>query len=105
MIDQCHNIEGKMIPMIYSVLNCQEAYAKALLVSRDRLAAVQAEGNVLEAHHLLNEAYRTDVRPLLAQVRAEMGVPADPITAYRASGYEEKIRAERGLSATSGGFQ
>jgi L-rhamnose isomerase/sugar isomerase len=105
MIDQCHNIEGKMIPMIYSVLNCQEAYAKALLVSRDRLAAVQAEGNVMEAHHLLNEAYRTDVRPLLVQVRAEMGVPTDPIATYRASGYEEKIRAERGLSATSGGFQ
>jgi len=105
MIDQCHNIEGKMIPMIYSVLNCQEAYAEALLVPRNRLTTAQAEGNIMEAHHLLNEAYRTDVRPLLAQVRTEIGVPADPIAVYRASGYEEKIRAERGLSATSGGFQ
>jgi L-rhamnose isomerase/sugar isomerase len=105
MIDQCHNIEGKLLPMIYSVLNCQEAYAKALLVPRKRLAAAQAEGNVLEAHYILTETYRTDVRPLLAQVREELGVPTDPIAAYKASGYEEKIRKERGVSATSGGFQ
>ncbi len=105
MIDQCHNIEGKMIPMIYSVLNCQEAYAKALLVPRERLAQAQAAGEVLEAHRILTDAYRTDVGPLLAQVREEMGVPVDPIAAYRASGYEEKIRAERGTATPSGGFQ
>jgi L-rhamnose isomerase/sugar isomerase len=105
MLDQCHNIEGKLVPMIYSVLNCQEAYAKALLVQRDRLAAAQAAGEVLEAHRILNQAYRTDVGPLLAQVREEMGVPIDPIAAYRASGYEERIRAERGKAIASGGFQ
>jgi L-rhamnose isomerase/sugar isomerase len=53
----------------------------------------------------LTEAYRTDVRPLLAQIREELGVPTDPVAAYKASGYEQKIRAERGVSATSGGFQ
>ncbi len=105
MLDQCHNIEGKLVPMIYSVLNCQEAYAKALLVQRERLAAAQAAGEVLEAHRILNQAYRTDVGPLLAQVREEMGVPTDPIAAYRASGYEERIRAERGKAIASGGFQ
>ena len=105
MIDQCHNIEGKMAPMIYSVLNCQEAYAKSLCVPRARLAALQAEGQVLEAHRLLTETFRIDVRPLLVQVREEMGTPVDPIAAYRASGYEEKIRKERGMAATSGGFQ
>jgi L-rhamnose isomerase/sugar isomerase len=105
MIDQCHNIEGKMAPMIYSVLNIQEAYAKALLVNRRELAEAQAAGEVLAAHKLLTDAYRTDVRPLLAQVRAEMGVPTDPMAAYWASGYEEKIRKERGIAATSGGFQ
>jgi L-rhamnose isomerase/sugar isomerase len=105
MIDQTHNIEGKVAPMIYSVLNCQEAYARALLVPRKKLAAAQAEGNVLQAHKTLTDAYRTDVRPLLAQVREELGVPTDPIAAYWASGYEEKIRKERGLSSTSGGFQ
>jgi L-rhamnose isomerase/sugar isomerase len=105
MLDQCHNVEGKLVPIIYSVLNCQEAYAKSLVVPRERLAAVQAEGEVLEGHRILSEAYRTDVRPLLAQVREEMGTPADPIAAYRSSGYEEKIRSERGLAAASGGFQ
>ena len=105
MIDQTHNIEGKLAPMMYSVLNCQEAYAKALLVPRKPLAEAQLNGNVLQAHQLLTDAFRTDVRPLLAQVREELGVPTDPIAAYWASGYEEKIRSERGLSSTSGGFQ
>jgi len=105
MIDQCHNIEGKIAPMIYSVLNCQEAYAKAQLAPRKKLAAAQADGAVLEAHRILNDAYRTDVRPLLVQVREEMGVPVDPIAAYWESGYEERIRDERGLASTSGGFQ
>jgi L-rhamnose isomerase/sugar isomerase len=105
MLDQCHNVEGKLVPIIYSVLNCQEAYAKSLVVPRDKLAVAQAEGEVMEAHRILTEAYRTDVRPLLVRVREEMGVPTDPIAAYRASGYEEKIRSERGLAATSGGFQ
>lgn len=105
MIDQCHNIEGKVAPMIYSVLNCQEAYAKALCVPRARLAELQAAGEVLEAHRRLSETFRLDVRPLLAQVREEMGVPVDPMVAYRVSGYEEQIRAQRGLASTSGGFQ
>ncbi len=105
MIDQSHAIEGKLAPMIYSVLNCQEAYAKALLVAREKLAAAQAAGDVLEAHRLLTAAYRYDVRPLLAVVREEMGVPVDPLAAYWASGYEEKIRNERGLAETSGGYQ
>lgn len=105
MIDQCHNIEGKVAPMILSVLNCQEGYAKAQLVPRQKLAEAQAEGAVLEAHRIINSAYRTDVRPLLAQVREEMGVPTDPIAAYRASGYEKKIAEERGVVSSSGGFQ
>jgi len=105
MLDQCHNVEGKLLPMIYSVLNCQEAYAKALCVPRPQLAAAQQAGEVMDAHTLLTDAYRIDVRPLLMQVRSEMGVPLNPIAAYKASGYEEKIRSERGLADASGGFQ
>jgi L-rhamnose isomerase/sugar isomerase len=105
MLDQCHNVEGKLAPMIYSVVNCQEAYAKALLVPRQQLAQAQAEGRVLEAHRLITDAYRIDVRPLLVQVRQEMNVPADPVAAYHASGYEKKIISERGMAAASGGFQ
>ena len=67
MIDQSHNVEGKVDAMIQSVLNIQTAYAKALLVDEARLAAAQAEGDVLGAHRLLLEAFETDVRPLLAR--------------------------------------
>jgi L-rhamnose isomerase/sugar isomerase len=105
MIDQSHNIEGKLAPMILSVLNCQEAYAKSLLVPRGRLTSLQRSGEVLTAHNLLTEAYRTDVRPLLAKVRSELGAPVDPIAAYQASGYENKIAAERGAMETNGGYQ
>ena len=105
MLDECHNIEGKMLPTILAVMNCQEAYAKALCVPRPALAELRQAGEVLLAHKLLTDAYRTDVRPLLAQVRQEMGVPEDPIAAYLASGYEAKIRQARGMAATSGGFQ
>lgn len=105
MIDQSHNIEGKIAPMILSVLNCQEAYAKSLLVRREELAALQQAGEVLAAHRLLNEAYRTDVRPLLAQLREEMGVPTDPIGTYLASGHGERVAQERGTAQTGGGYQ
>ena len=105
MIDQSHNIEGKMLPMILSVMNCQEAYAKALIVPRQQWADAQANGDVMGAHEILNNAFKTDVRPLLEQVRREMGVPENPVAAYRASGYEEKIARERGQVANTGGYQ
>lgn len=105
MIDQCHNIEGKIAPMMQSVLNCQEAFAKSMCINHEALAAAQAAGEVLAAHNIINDAYRLDVRPLLAQVREEMDVPLDPIAAYKASGYEDKIAAERGVATTSGGYQ
>jgi len=88
--------------MIQSVVNCQVAYAKALLVDRKALAERQANGDVLGAHRVLLEAYETDVRPLLAEVREEMGLAPDPIAAYRASGYQEKIAAERGAAPPRG---
>jgi len=95
MLDQSHNVEGKIAPMLLSVMNCQDAFAKALLTPREALAEAQAAGDVLGAHQLLADVYRTDVRPLLERVREEMDVPADPLAAYRASGYEQRIAAER----------
>ena len=79
MIDQSHNIEGKIDAMIQTVSNIQSAYAKALLVDEDRLAAAQEEGDVLGAHRVLVEAFETDVRPLLARLRTELGLKADPV--------------------------
>lgn len=95
MLDQCHNIEAKIPAIIRSVMNVQEATAKALLVDREALAAAQAVGDVLEANAVLMDAYNTDVRPLLREVREEMGLDPDPIAAYRRSGWAEKIVAER----------
>jgi L-rhamnose isomerase/sugar isomerase len=95
MIDQSHNIEPKLEAMLLSVLNCQEAYAKALLVDREALAERQAALDVLGAHRLLKDAFATDVRPLLAQLRCEMGLHPDPMAAYQASEYPQKIAQER----------
>jgi len=104
MIDQSHNIEPKVEAMLESVLNCQEMYARALLIDFEQLREAQQKGDVLEAHRTLIRAFRTDVTELLTEVRLEMGVPADPIRAYRESGYLEHTTLERGVSSTSGGF-
>ncbi len=95
MLDQCHNIEEKVPAVIRSVMNVQEATAKALLVDLDALRAAQAAGDVLGAHAVLMDAYDTDVRPMLAEMREEMGLDPDPLAAYRASGWAERIREER----------
>jgi len=95
MLDQCHNIETKIPAIIRSVMNVQEATAKALLVDRDALSRAQQDGDVLEANSVLMDAYNTDVRPLLGEVRADAGLDPDPIKAYRRSGYQEKIVADR----------
>ncbi|MGW5280989.1 L-rhamnose isomerase [Streptomyces collinus] len=95
MLDQCHNIEAKIPAIIRSVMNVQEATAKALVVDRDALAAAQTAGDVLGANAVLMDAYNTDVRPLLREVREEMGLAPEPLTAYARSGWAEKIAAER----------
>jgi L-rhamnose isomerase/sugar isomerase len=95
MLDHCHNIEPKIPGQIRSVMNVQEATAKALLIDAGELAAMQAAGDVLGANAVLMDAYNTDVRPLLAELREQMGVDRNPMAAYAASGYAEKISAER----------
>ena len=95
MLDQCHNIEPKIPAQIRSVMNVQEAVAKALLVDAEALTAAQLAGDVLAANGALMDAYNTDVRPLLAGLREELGLAPDPYKAYLASGYGEKIIAER----------
>jgi L-rhamnose isomerase/sugar isomerase len=95
MLDQCHNIEPKIPAQIRSVMNVQEATAKALLVDTGALAAAQQAGDVLGANAAFMDAYNTDVRPLLADLREDMGLDPDPIAAYQRSGYAEKIIADR----------
>jgi L-rhamnose isomerase/sugar isomerase len=94
-IDQAHNVEPKVEAMVMSVLNLQEAYAKALLVDRAALDAAQQRGDVLGGHAVLLDAFATDVRPLCARARTDLGAAADPIAELRASGYAERRAGER----------
>ena len=103
MLDQCHNIEPKIPALIRSVMNLQEAMAKALLVDREALLAAQASGDVLEANRLVTDAYATDVRPLLAELRVARGLPADPYRAYLQSG-EAEARAAARVGGSAAGW-
>jgi L-rhamnose isomerase/sugar isomerase len=95
MLDQCHNIEKKIPGQIRSVLNVQEATAKALLLDRKALSAAQAAGDVLGANQLYMDAFYTDVRADLAAWRESRGLPGDPMAAYLASGYQQQIESVR----------
>jgi L-rhamnose isomerase/sugar isomerase len=95
MLDQCHNLEKKIPGQIRSAMNVQEATAKALLVDREALRQAQLAGEVLDAHSVLMDAYSTDVRPLLGELRESQGLDADPYAAYARSGHQERIERER----------
>jgi L-rhamnose isomerase/sugar isomerase len=103
MLDQCHNIEAKIPAIIRSVLNVQEATAKALLIDDEALAAAQSAGDVLGAHAVMMDAYSTDVRPLLRELRAEQGLDPDPIAAYHRSGHQQEIEVAR-VGGTQAGW-
>jgi L-rhamnose isomerase / sugar isomerase len=105
MIDQSHNVEGKIDAMIQSVMNIQTAYAKALLVDEERLAEAQREGDVLGAHRILLEAFETDVRPLLTRLRAEMGVDPDPVEAFRSGRFADRLAEERGTASVQSAYE
>jgi L-rhamnose isomerase/sugar isomerase len=95
MLDECHQLEAKIPGEIRATLNVQEATAKALLVDREALAAAQASHDVLAANSLLMDAYNTDVRPLLTQLREQQGLHGDPYDAFLRSGYLHQIAQAR----------
>jgi len=104
MIDQSHAIEPKMEAMIQSVVNIQSAYAKALVVDRKALKERQSDCDVLGAYRVLADAFDTDIRPLLEQVRSELDLAPDPIGALHDSAYDKKIALERGIAEGGGGY-
>ena len=95
MLDQCHNVEDKIPGQIRSVLNVEAMTARAELVDTEALTAAQEAGDVLGANEIFMDAFYTDVRPMLAARREANGLPADPMTAFRDSGYQDTINAER----------
>jgi L-rhamnose isomerase/sugar isomerase len=95
MIDQSHNLKGKMEAMVQTVVTAQELYLKAALVDREKLAEYQQSCDLVAAEQLFRGAFWQDVRPLAAAWREARGLPADPLAALRDSGYVERISEER----------
>jgi L-rhamnose isomerase/sugar isomerase len=95
MLDQCHNIEQKVPGQIRSVLNVQEMLARALMLDTEALADARHDGDVLLANEIFMDAFYTDVRRDLAAFREDRGLPADPMRAYLASGYQDDIETSR----------
>ena len=101
MIDQSHNLKGKIEAMIQTVVSAQELYARAALIDQDKLAELQQSCNLVEAEENFRSAFWTDVRPMLREWRESRGLRANPLTALRESGYVEKISGERASAAAN----
>jgi L-rhamnose isomerase/sugar isomerase len=101
MIDQSHNLKGKMEAMVQTVVTAQELYLKAALVDRERLAVLQQSCELVAAEELFRGAFWEDVRPLTRAWREARGLPADPLAALKASGYVERIGHERGTRSAA----
>jgi len=95
MVDQSHNLKGKIEAMIQTVCTAQELYAKAAIVDHERLAKLQQSCSLVDAEECLRDAFWQDARPVIREWRKSHGLPEDPMRAFRESGYLEKITAER----------
>ncbi|MCA9257527.1 MAG: sugar isomerase, partial [Phycisphaerales bacterium] len=95
MIDQSHNLKPRIEAMIQTVVTAQEHFTKALLVDHAALRKAQVVGDIVAAEQTLREAYYFDVRPFLASYRSGRRVSADPLQAFRESGYAERVATER----------
>ena len=96
MIDQSHNIKGKMEAMVQTVMVAQELFLKASLVDRQKLSELQRAGRIVDAEECLRSAFWTDVRSMIEEWRSKRGLPPNPLEALRESGYVERIESERG---------
>jgi L-rhamnose isomerase / sugar isomerase len=103
MIDQSHNLKGKIEAMVQTVMQAQELFAKAALVEYETLASAQGRCQLVDAESVLRDAFSTDVRPVIQEWRIAHRLPPDPLEAFRQSGYLEQITADRRgrTSATS----
>ncbi|MDQ6436117.1 L-rhamnose catabolism isomerase [Mesorhizobium sp. LHD-90] len=103
MLDQSHNVTDPIESLMLSAVEVQRAYAAALLVDRKALEAHQTDNDALMATQTLKAAFRTDVEPILAMARLNAGGAIDPVGAYRAAGYRQKVAAERPTVSSGGG--
>jgi L-rhamnose isomerase / sugar isomerase len=98
MIDQSHNLKGKIEAMIQTVTMAQQLYSKAAIVDHEALADAQSRSELVKAESMLQDAFNTDVRPAIREWRVSKGLPEDPMEAFRQSGYLERITKERSAS-------
>jgi L-rhamnose isomerase/sugar isomerase len=96
MVDQSHNLKPKIEAMIQTAMTAQEMVAKAAIVDHEQLASCQRKGELVDAENCLKDAFAVDVRPVIAEWRASRGIPENPLSAHRESGYLRRIEAERG---------
>ncbi|HEV2135330.1 MAG TPA: sugar isomerase, partial [Terracidiphilus sp.] len=101
MIDQSHNLKGKIEAMVQTVVTAQEIYLKAALIDREQLAKLQQKCELVAAEELFRGAFWRDVRPLTRAWREARGLPADPLKALAESGYVERVSAERGSRSSA----
>ncbi|WP_282179392.1 sugar isomerase [Maribacter stanieri] len=104
MIDASHNIKDPLEDLIQSLEAIQEAYAKALLIDQDKLAAAQKDNDVVKCQEILQNAYRTDVRPLIEKARISRGGAINPIETYRALKVRKGLIKERGINSVASGL-
>jgi L-rhamnose isomerase/sugar isomerase len=95
MVDQSHNLKGKIEAMIQTVCTAQELYARAVLVDHGRLAKLQQDCSLVDAEETLRGAFWLDVRPVVREWRKSRSLPEDPMLAFRSSGYLERVTRER----------
>jgi L-rhamnose isomerase/sugar isomerase len=101
MVDQSHNLKGKIEAMIQTVTMAQQLFAKAALVDSKKLAVAQNKCDLVAAESLLQDAFATDVRPAIQEWRDSKGLPKDPMAAFRESGYLERITKDRAAKNSS----
>ncbi len=95
MIDQSHNLKGKIEAMIQTVTMAQQLYSKAALVDHEQLSEAQRDTDLVRAESILQDAFATDVRPAIQEWRVSKGLPTDPLKAFRENGYLQRITKER----------
>jgi L-rhamnose isomerase / sugar isomerase len=95
MIDQSHNLKGKIEAMIQTVIMAQMLFSKAAIVNHQALATAQQNCDLVAGESVLQDAFATDVRPVIQEWRESKGLPRDPMGAFRESGYLERITKER----------
>lgn len=102
MVDQAHVTKAKIDAMIQTIMHIQSAYAKAMCIDRKKLYDAQIGQDVVTAESCMQDAFNTDIEPLLKVVREEMGLDPNPLEAFRASGYWAKVSKERGFRSGAG---